>query len=186
LRLFAAIDLDDAARATIAAIQHRLAKQLDPAPSLTWVRPSHVHLTLVFVGEVADDRLPPIAASLALDFELSPFVVMFQTLGVFPARGAPSVLWLGVTEGEDKVRDLQRQVAGRLARLGVTLKRREFHPHLTLARWRHATPADRLRVSSLDTRSDGVVLDVREVALYQSQLSRAGSTYTPLARATLK
>ena len=57
MRLFIAVDLDDTARAAIAAEQKRVAAALGDARSaMKWVKPEHMHLTLVFLGEVSDPR----------------------------------------------------------------------------------------------------------------------------------
>ena len=188
MRLFVAIDLDDDARKAIADAQHRIAKTLGADRSVKWVNPSHIHLTLVFVGEVADSAvpgIPEIVDALSADIDVRPFPAVFEGLGVFPPRGAPRVLWLGVGEGADEVVDLQRRVASRLARVGVMLESRPFHPHLTLARWRASRPADRKRVLSADARVPVVGVGVDHITLYHSRLLPAGPAYLTLARANL-
>jgi len=186
VRLFTAIDLDDEAREAVAGLQNRLGGAFGSKPSLKWIKPHHMHLTLVFLGEVPDDRAAMMAAAFSTDIAEPPFALTFQNLGVFPPRGAPRVLWLGVGQGAEALRQVQQQVATRLERLGAVLERRPFHPHLTLARWRHASPADAGPALGLNTGQPVARLDVRTVTLYQSRLTSAGPTYTVLARATLK
>jgi 2'-5' RNA ligase len=67
----------------------------------------------------------------------------------------------------------------------VALEEREFHPHLTLARWKDSRPADRERALSAAGRGAIAQTRVDGATLYQSRLSPSGSTYTPLARAAL-
>jgi 2'-5' RNA ligase len=141
-------------------------------------------VTLAFLGEIAERDVPAIVEALSVSIDARPFAAEFQGLGVFPPRGAPRGLWLGVGRGESEIVQLQQEVAARLERLGVTLEPRPFHPHLTLARWRTSRPADRERVLSADSRAVARV-NVDRVALYQSRLSPAGPAYTSLARATL-
>jgi 2'-5' RNA ligase len=54
MRLFVAVDLDDASREAIGAEQTRLRRALDAEgrPAWKWVRLDRMHLTLVFIGEV--------------------------------------------------------------------------------------------------------------------------------------
>src|SRR4051812_10107807 len=111
MRLFAAIDLDGDVREAIAALQNRLAGVFGSASSLKWVKPLHMHLTLAFLGEVPDDRASVMAAALSTDIAMLPFTLTFQNLGVFPPRGAPRVLWLGVAEGAAAIRQVQSEVA---------------------------------------------------------------------------
>jgi 2'-5' RNA ligase len=107
---------------------------------------------------------------------------------VFPPRGAPRVLWLGVSAGRQAIVDLQQLVATRLAAAGVPPEGRAFHPHLTLARWRDRQAVSRRLLAALIERgSDRTVatVTVSAVTLLQSRLSPAGPSYTSLARAGL-
>ena len=188
MRLFVAIDLDDDARAAIVAEQNRLKRALtgvDPS-SARWVGPEGMHLTLAFLGEVDDARGAAIVDAMQADVDAAPFRMAFAGLGVFPPRGAPSVLWVGVTTGLREVMSVQQLVAGRLARIGVELEKRPYHPHLTLARWRGARHGDRRRVMAADLGAEVAQVDVAAVTLHQSRLSSSGSRYTTLARAELR
>jgi RNA 2',3'-cyclic 3'-phosphodiesterase len=186
MRLFVAADVPDAARAAVADAQRRLAATLGrSAGALKWVKPDHAHLTLVFLGEVGDALAPALVSAVGRDVAIAPFDVTLESIGVFPPRGAPRVLWIGVGLGASRVADLQREIAARVAALGIPLENRPFHPHLTLARWRDSRPADRER--ALRAAPPGVVAGARidGATLYHSRLSSAGPTYTPLGRARL-
>lgn len=185
MRLFAAIDLTDEVRGAIAAEQKRIAAIVGKGASLRWVRPAHMHLTLVFLGEVAEAAVPQIVDALSPSFAIARFTAVFDHLGVFPPHGGPRVLWLGVTEGAGETVDLQRQVVQRLERVGVPLEPRPFHPHLTLGRWRNSRPSDARRALEADGQAVVARLPVDGVTLYQSQLGPAGPTHTARVRATL-
>jgi 2'-5' RNA ligase len=185
MRLFVALDLDDDARVAIAALQRRVVKTLGAEESVKTVDPARMHLTLAFLGQVDDPAVPPIVDALSINIDQRPFAAGFRGLGVFPPRGAPRVLWLGVEEGSDQIVEVQKEVARRLEGLGLVLERRPFHPHLTLARWRASHPADRERVLSNNSRAVVARVSVDHVTLYQSRLSPAGPAYTALTRATL-
>jgi 2'-5' RNA ligase len=129
--------------------------------------------------------VPAIVDALSTDIDLSPFAAALQGLGVFPPRGAPRILWIGVEEGAKQIGEVQREVANRLTRLGVALERRPFHPHLTLARWRTSLPTDRARALSAEPHAAVARLGVDHVTLYNSRLSPAGPTYTALTRVNL-
>jgi 2'-5' RNA ligase len=186
MRLFIALDLNDDARAAIGAEQTRLAAALrgTSRSSIRWVRPDHMHLTLVFLGEVDEARAEAVIEETRRDVALPPFDLMLAGAGVFPPRGAPNVLWIGVTAGAETAIALQAELTQRVARHGVTLETRPFRPHLTVGRWRDSRSADRDRVL---TAGDRVVarLHVDHATLYESRLSPAGLSYTPLARANL-
>src|SRR5436190_9797038 len=148
MRLFTAIDLGDRARLAIAEAQRRVVASLgDPGGSLRLVRADHVHLTLVFLGEVDEAVAQSVVAAMSEPFSLAPFALSIGGAGVFPPRGAPRVLWLGVLDGTAEAIALQRLVVDRLAPFGIEREARPFRPHLTLARWRESRGAQRPRLS---------------------------------------
>jgi 2'-5' RNA ligase len=185
VRLFVAIDLDEPARVAIGELQRRVVKALGPEQSLKPVDPARMHLTLAFLGEIAESAAAPIVTALSKAIEMRPFAAGFQGLGVFPERGAPRVLWLGVAAGAPQIMDVQREIAGRLEGAGVVLERRPFHPHLTLARWKASRPADRQRALSAGCHTSIAAVTVDHTTLYQSRLSQKGPAYIALAHATL-
>jgi len=182
-----AADLPDSVRAAVAAEQKRIASSLaGGAGSLRWVQPDHSHLTLVFLGHVDDPRVPDLVESIGRPVHIAAFTIALETLGVFPARGAPRVLWVGVGAGADALAAAQREISTRVAAVGIATEDRPFHPHLTLARWRESRPADRGRALGAAPRGVVARAEVNGVTLYRSQLSPSGPTYTPLAHASLR
>jgi RNA 2',3'-cyclic 3'-phosphodiesterase len=187
MRLFIALDLDDAARAAIASAQKRLAAAMAEAPrsSLKWIPPERLHLTLLFLGEVDGARAPLVIDAMGADVAEAPFDLAYAGTGVFPSRGAPKVLWAGVGAGASQVIDLRQALTPRLAPVGHQIDEHPFSPHLTLARWRASRAADRTRALAIAPAGTIARVRVDHATLYQSRISSAGPTYTPLARANL-
>lgn len=186
MRLFVAIDLNDGARRAIEAEQRRLVEALGHGSSLKWIRPEQLHLTLAFLGEIDEPRAMAVIGSMSADIiEVAPFSIVFAGLGVFPPRGAPRVLWIGLSVGTLDVIEVRRQVTGRLSQVGVVLDARAFHPHLTLARWRDHRPTDRRVVAAADSGAGVARVEVSVVTLYQSRLFSSEPTHTVMARARL-
>lgn len=183
MRLFVAIELEERARAELVKEQSRLASACGArGPRL--VPPSHLHLTLVFVGEVDRARAAALTAAMAFDIDQTPYVIGFGGPGVFPSYGPPRILWIGLREGERETQALQAAVVERLQPLGVAPDPRPFHPHLTLARWPRGGRGGGVSVDRVPERI--VHSKVAEVRLFESQLSAAGPTYTALATAHLR
>jgi 2'-5' RNA ligase len=110
------------------------------------------HVTLAFLGEVPDDRLP--AACAALDAAAAgqdPPALRIAGGGRF-GRGKFTILWAGI---EGDLAPLRRALAGQLRRVRLPYDAKRFHPHLTLAR-----PGDRV------PRPD-VEADVARLAAYE-------------------
>src|ERR1700674_4962536 len=116
MRLFAAVELTDDARAAIVSERQKIATALGAvARSLRFVRAGHMHLTLVFIGEIAEARGGHIVEVMRSDIAQAPFQVVFGGVGTFPRDAAPRVLWLGVVRGAPELVELAALVARRLA-----------------------------------------------------------------------
>jgi RNA 2',3'-cyclic 3'-phosphodiesterase len=143
------------------------------------------HLTLRFLGEVAEDREPSIAAALAEAVRpLSPFVVTFEGVDAFPSRRAPRVVWVGAAAGRAPLVALALRVSDALAAVGFPPETTAFVPHVTLFRVR--SPRDRQRARLL---LDGTLpppaprtVRVTEVVLKQSTLTQHGAVHATRGR----
>ena len=129
MRLFVAVDLDDTARVAIAAEQQRVAAAIgESRSSVRWAHADHLHLTLVFLGEVPDEHAKAIGDAVGRPVDAPPFPMTLQGLGVFPPHGSPRAIWIGVTGGSEALVDLQHTLARRVAAEGMTLETRPFRP----------------------------------------------------------
>jgi len=145
-----------------------------------------LHLTLVFLGEIPAPRVVDIAAAVARPIDtVQPFRAVFGGVGVFPDRGAPRVLWLGLVAGVRETQALQQIVSDRLEPLGVAREPRPFHPHLTIGRWRDRHPDHRRRLAALTAPGGIASCDVAHLTLYESRLSSSGPVYTAVVHAAL-
>lgn len=184
-RLFAAVELGRESRDRVAVEQHRLGRLVDRS-ALRWVGRDQLHVTLVFLGEVATDRVPAIVAAISPAFALIPFQIVFGGVGVFPDRGRPRALWLGLHGGVEPLAALQAQVTARCASVGCAVDARPFTPHLTLARFRDGRPSDRSRLLGGQGGERVIASEqVREVVLFESRLSETGTAHAALCRAPL-
>jgi 2'-5' RNA ligase len=184
VRLFAAIEFSEATRAAIHGVQQRIASELGPhARALRFVGSEQLHLTLVFVGEVAPARASAVVDALRAPFAQEPFTLALGAASVFPARGAPRVLWLDVIEGAGATIALRRHVNARLGLPSDDSPRAPFTPHVTLARWRRDGPRQRPTGPRLGAAVPPV--QVAFVTLFESRLSTTGPAYTALVRTGL-
>jgi 2'-5' RNA ligase len=184
--LFTAIELTDSARVAIAAEQRRVVATLGRAGGkLRLVEPEQMHLTLVFIGEVAEPRAAAVVDVMREEIRAAPFRIGFGGIGAFPERGAPRALYVGVVAGANAAIDLHSRLSDRLAQVDVPRDPRPFHPHLTLGRWRESRRSDRPGASAPVEIAEIAAVDVTAVTLFQSRLSSSGPAYTRLATAQL-
>jgi RNA 2',3'-cyclic 3'-phosphodiesterase len=183
-RLFVALEIGSVAQDLVAAEQARLAETMR-SRSLRWTKHDQLHITLVFIGEVAEERSAHIVEGMRAPLPHAPFPFELGGLGAFPPHGAPRALWIGVKSGADAVVRVQSLVADRLEPLGVQREKRPFSAHLTLARWRESRSSDRPRPTA---GSPPIIARVNAdaVTLFQSRVTSNGSTYTRLAECQLR
>ena len=125
IRTFIAVELDPSFREKIRELQDKFSTF-----DLKFVKPELVHITLKFLGDVDELRIP--STSAALDSILcEPFEARIGELGAFPKPANPRVLWLGAT-GNFKA--LHENVEDLLKPFKFESENREFSAHATLAR----------------------------------------------------
>jgi 2'-5' RNA ligase len=185
IRSFVAIDLSDSAKEVLEEVGQRLRSQA-PHKCVRWSRVTAVHLTLKFLGDVAEADLPEIKDVLAqVARRHVPFTFTIGGLGCFPNVKRPRVVWVGVQEETGALAALQRDVEKNLVPLGFEPEKRAFHPHLTLGRTRrNARPADRRRLGEIVVEAGVGELSrvhVESFRLMRSDLRPDGAVYTPLA-----
>ncbi|MBU0909896.1 MAG: RNA 2',3'-cyclic phosphodiesterase [Proteobacteria bacterium] len=134
IRLFVAVDLPE-------NIKDELGRICFGLPGAKWVPPDQLHLTLRFIGEVDGGLFREIREDLE-NVEAKGFPMRLQGLGYFPPRKEPRVLWVGMEKSE-LLLQLRKRVDRQLTQLGIPAEKRNFSPHITIARLRE-TPLVRL------------------------------------------
>lgn len=132
------------------------------------MRRETLHMTLAFIGDVAQERLPALFAvgdrvgaeafTLALD----------RVAGWRHNR----IVWVGAHETPSPLAALVGRLNGELAAAGFPVERRSFAPHVTLLRNARAALPERV-VEPVEWRVDGF-------ALMESQRREDGAHYTPI------
>ena len=185
IRSFVAIELPDEARTALDDLQGELKAQTPPK-AVRWTRPTSIHLTLQFLGDVAPGVVEAIADALrGVCAEHAPFTFELKNLGVFPNPNRPRVVWVGVAQPSGALIALQKGVTQALVPLGFEPEKRPYTPHLTIGRAdRRAGRRELAEVGELITRSEvGTLCQVyvEHVTLMKSDLQPGGAVYTPLA-----
>jgi len=198
MRAFVAIDLPPSIQSDLAALQQRLATVLagaQPGRSVRWIPAANLHLTLRFLGETTPAQHAAVAARLrTLAKSSGAFEITVSGLGCFPNDHRPTVLWLGVARGEERLAALQRGVEQIAMDAGFVAEGRAWQPHLTLARIARGAAAgaparfgeEFLRASqSASLRAWSRKVAVDHIAFMQSDLRPQGAVYTALDRFAL-
>jgi 2'-5' RNA ligase len=187
LRLFIAAELPGVVRGAMQATQLALR---GGRPSVKWVAPEAMHLTLRFLGDVAAPVAERIAQELhsALAGRAAPRLRLMPA-GGFPDMRRPSVVWLGVGGEIDELHVLYAAVEQMLAPFGFAPETRPFRPHLTLGRVRReAGNAERAALGASIQHlpaPDQTPWQIEHILLFQSELLPSGPRYTALSDVAL-
>lgn len=180
-RLFVAIHLHPTDE--LLALLERLKRQLS-YDRINWVRPENMHLTLKFLGETPETKIPELSKTLqGLILNHSPFPYVFDRTGIFGSRHDPRVLWLGMQERNPDLDHLANAVLDVMDAIGFERDRQNFVPHLTLGRIHRLE--DKRTFSALVTNIPQKIYlsgRVEEIILYESILLRQGPRYEALER----
>ena len=176
VRLFVAVDLPQAVRERLSALQGGV-------PAARWVASENLHLTLRFIGEVdyatardIDDALNRIRAPA--------FAVAVAGVGCFGPEKRPRALWAG-TDPSSPLQFLRDKVDRAVVAAGLAPDDRKFKPHVTLARFRER-PGPRLARWLTDNSLLRLgPISVDRFTLFESTLGGEGAVYRPIAEYAL-
>jgi 2'-5' RNA ligase len=184
MRLFFAIELADDVQDLLDEATTSLRAE---APELAWVERKKRHLTLKFLGDLADDALPRLvdAADRAAAAH-GPMEMSVRDIGAFPNFRRARVVWIGV-EQERRLELLHHDLELACESAGFEVEGRPFRPHVTLARVRSPLPVGRLKTLARVARSVRVraSVPVEHITLFESILAPSGARYRHVHSATL-
>ena len=176
-RLFVAIEIPVSLSDQIAVIQ----KQIEALAQMTCVSPSLMHITLTFIGEVNERDVDAISSALntvsSRSFSLSTKATEFNN------RRQPRVLWLAM-HANPAILELEKKVGEVLIPFGIKAERRQYHPHITIARIKRSSPE---LIALVDSYRDHIScnFDVSSFVLKKSVLTRDGPIYSDISEVSL-
>jgi 2'-5' RNA ligase len=184
MRIFLALEIPQDIKEKLAAVQEKLRSEI---PGVRWEDPQKLHITLVFLGWVEEERTKELEGTVRKGIKgIKGVNVGLAGVGFFPKK-QPRVVLVEVGEGREEIERLQKQLAGALTGAGFEFAKLS-PPHVTLGRFRRGADATR-RVSRGSTLRVGKLrvgkLRVGEIAIVESKLHPKGAIHTPLVRVNL-
>jgi 2'-5' RNA ligase len=192
IRSFIAAQLSDHARTELSRLQEHL-KALIPHNTVRWTVPKNIHLTLHFLGDLPEDRLPDVSRSLhGVATSHRPFFLHLSNLGCFPNPRRPRIVWVGLSGETDLLVAIQRDLGELLNKaIGFEPESRPYSPHLTIGRVKKGIPQKGLRdlgqalEKEMPRVGEVAPLPVDAIHLIRSDLRPDGPVYSTLASGKL-
>jgi 2'-5' RNA ligase len=182
VRCFVAVDVPGEVRTRVAALVQRL-RHSAPKADVRW-SVENLHLTLKFMGEVPDPRVPDVTRALGeVAARHARLALEAAGTGGFPSASRPRVVYVGIRGQADALARLAGAVDGALETLGFPGERRAFRAHLTVGRVRSPRGgedlAGALRAAAGETAGTWTA---DEGLLYRSRLHPKGAVHEVIAR----
>ena len=177
MRLFVALEIPTAVRENLSELIKGLR---EVSPQTRWVRPENLHVTLKFIGEIPETKLVAIRSALAGVRSDQLVSLEFRGLGFFPNKKHPRVFWAGI-ETSPNVESLATDIETAMENVRIPREKRDFSPHLTLARFEPPRLPERLRAAIQESAArEFGSLRTHQFHLIQSKLKPSGAEYTTL------
>ena len=178
IRSFLAFDIEsDTVLNRLATAQKLL---VQTGADLKLVEPQNIHLTLRFLGNITPTMVEKIFEEMK-QVQFTPFNVQIKGLGAFPDLRYSRVIWAGITEGADQLKNVFSQLEPRLRGLGFTPDSKGFSPHLTIARVRSGrNKAQLAEFITENANYDFGTIKAQCLRLKKSDLTPNGPIYSAL------
>ena len=183
-RLFVAITVPDTVREEMIRVQSEL-RPLAPPNAVRWARPEQFHLTLRFLGDVASDHVAGLQESVRTVCTRVPILRLHaRGIGFFPHARSPRVVWIGVSDDENRLAEVQKKIEGAVRPFTTERGNEHFAGHVTLGRFNQFK---RLEIRELIEHAEAMKdrpfgeWTAPEIEIIRSELLPAGARYTSLA-----
>lgn len=183
VRTFICLEVPESIKERIAQLQQALKEH---NAKISWVKPSSIHLSLKFLGDVEASRIPAVCSAVERAAHLvEQFEIEVGGAGCFPSAKSPRVFWIGLTAVPDQLARLHALIEKELSREEFPREPRKFSPHLTIGRVRSPQNAGLVAGELMATGFSTASFQVTEVIVMRSDLNPSGSIYSPLYKRSL-
>ncbi|MBE5960938.1 MAG: RNA 2',3'-cyclic phosphodiesterase [Lachnospiraceae bacterium] len=174
MRLFVAINFPPS---ILKLLQHDISELRKNAISGNFTPNENLHLTLAFLGETPEKKIPLIHEAMKTAWiGYQPSFVTIKGFGKFIMRGE-ILYWRGM-ECSKEVLDMQQKLVEALGQQGFAMEDRPFTPHITMGR------RCRMKKSFLEQEYESTLvaadMEVAEISLMKSERINGRMVYTSI------
>lgn len=188
MRTFIAIELSQEIKDALGRLQAQLKTT---GADVKWVAQENIHLTLKFLGEINEQKINEvirIIESIAKDTKIFPMGL--SSIGAFPKIDFPRVIWIGIAQGENVVKEIAEGLENNLAEIGIPREERPFSSHITIGRTKSSQNrfklVQELKKLADNSGKENLEFTADKITLFKSTLSSAGPLYERLKEVSLQ
>jgi 2'-5' RNA ligase len=111
------------------------------------------------------------------EVRVPPFFLPLCGVGVFNARGRPSVVWAGVGKGHPHLFALHQRIQDAVLHAGLEPDLKPFHPHITIGRTKGISRQALQPFMRRHAETNFGMFDVTGFELYSSVLTPEGAIH---------
>jgi len=158
---------------------------------VTWVKQTNLHITLKFLGEINSKQLKKVCLALKKTAEVNHcFMSNLAELGVFPDARSIRLIWVGLDQKNQKIKQLAASLEDALEELKLAQEKRGFSAHITIGRVRSGLNLNKLsqeintmRLYFADTNTH---FKIDKITLFESRITACGLAYEALEEVNLR
>ncbi|MCJ7789588.1 MAG: RNA 2',3'-cyclic phosphodiesterase [Candidatus Atribacteria bacterium] len=181
IRTFIAINLDPEMKKYLTSLQNNLNV---PESKIKWVEKNNLHITIKFLGFISLKQIELIKAGLKeITNQYNPFLIQLSSdIGVFPNYKMPRIIWVGIREGMNELKELYNYIEVNLFKKGFPRENKDFSNHITIGRVKSIKDKNNfiplLKSINIKTLSQ----KVNSIEIMESKLTPNGPIYNITAK----
>lgn len=172
-RIFAAINLPKKIKEELADFEYKY----NEIPA-RWAKPKNIHITLAFLGYLADNEIYEVCKAVKeIAEKTEPFNIRLEKICYGPKDKMPPRMIWAIGEKSAEFSDLKNNLEKALSQF--TVEKKEFTPHITLARikqwqYKQIEPEERQEVGE----DINLSFQANSIEIMESKLKRGGADYS--------
>lgn len=175
MRMFLALEMPPPIVGYLSGVIEGLARRVD---GVRWVKDEGIHITVKFLGEVAESAITPMYKVLKPTGEaFGPIPAALNKIDAFPNKNRARVIVVTLGQGVEVMEAIFSEVECRLGTImEIEREERAYLPHLTLGRRKVPKPFPNGDVPDIQRKE----FVVEHLVLFKSTLTSGGAIHTPL------
>lgn len=178
--MFVAINIDQEIKQHIVDIQEKIKSFNDAVLKMKSVERKNLHISVKFLGDLNSIEIEKIWLALQkISFRYQPFIIkLAKKIEVFPNFKRPRVIWVGLEEGYNQLREIHGAIEQELREEDFYQTDKKYTAHITIGRVKFLKYPNKLAELIKKLEVEGFSQTIHSIELMESNLTPKGPIYT--------